>query len=93
MMNLGDFVTARTGDGKQEGRIVGRSVSACRLYDVRTATEILVNVPEKCVQLMASTATSTPPAAPKINVSQPREIYRATAEITKQVAVCSQDRR
>ena len=70
MLELGDMVTARTGDGKQEGRIVGRSVSATRLYDVRTATEILVNVPEKCVQLATSTAKSTPPAAPRINVSQ-----------------------
>jgi hypothetical protein len=73
MMNLGDLVVARTSDGEQEGRIVGRSVSATRLYDVRTATEILVNVPEKCVQPAASTAKPTPLAAPKINVSQSRE--------------------
>jgi hypothetical protein len=73
MMNLGDLVVTRTGDGEQEGRIVGRAMSATPLYDVRTATEILVNVSENHVQLAAPTAKSAPPAAPKINTSQSRE--------------------
>ena len=75
MMQLGDLVVAMTGDGEQEGRIVGRSMSATRLYDVQTATEILVNVPHKNVQLAAPTAKSAPPAAPSTtNTSQsPRE--------------------
>ena len=93
MMQLGDKVIARTADGEQEGRIVGRSVSATRLYDVKTRTadgeyEILINVPANHVQPAASTCKSTPPAAPSTtNVSQPvREIYRATAQESKQVA-------
>ena len=85
-MELGDKVIARTADGEQEGRIVGRSVSATRLYDVRTETGILINVPANHVQLAASTCKSTPPAAPQANVSQPREISYATAETAKQVA-------
>jgi hypothetical protein len=87
MIMLGDIVIARTGDGEQEGRIVGRSVSGTRRYDVRTETGILINVPEYHVQLTASTAKSTPPAAPRVNVSQPsREKTYATAQDSKQVA-------
>jgi hypothetical protein len=87
-MELGDMVIARTADGEQEGRIVGRSVAATRLYDVRTETGILINVPANHVQPAASTCKSTPPAAPQTtNVSQPsREISYATAQEPKQVA-------
>ena len=77
MMNLGDLVVvvARTGDGEQEGRIVGRAMSDSPHYEVRTATEILVNVPGDNVLPAAPTAKSTPLAAPSTtNVSQsPRE--------------------
>ena len=87
-MELGDIVIARTGDGEQEGRIVGRSVSGTRLYDVQTQYEILINVQENHVQLAATTAKPTPPAAlSTTNVSQPsREKTYATATAPKQVA-------
>ena len=87
-MQLGDMVIARTGDGEQEGRVVGRTLEGNAKYDVLTALGILINVPEYHVQPAAQTAKPTPLAAPSTtNVSQsPREIYRATAETAKQVA-------
>lgn len=86
-MQLGDMVVAKTGDGEQEGRIVGRTLEDEPRYNVKTEKSgIILNVPENHVQPAASTCKSTPPAAPQINVSQPREIYRATAEEPKQVA-------
>ena len=85
-MQLGDMVIAKTGDGEQEGRIVGRTLEGNAKYDVLTDLGILINVPEYHVQPAAQTAKPTPLAAPQINVSQPREIYRATAETAKQVA-------
>lgn len=50
MANLGDTVVARTGDGEQEGRIVGRTLEGNAKYDVRTPTGILVNVPENHIR-------------------------------------------
>lgn len=87
-MNLGDMVIAKTGDGEQEGRIVGRTLEGNAKYDVLTDLGILINVPEYHVQPAAQTAKPMPLAAPSTtNVSQsPREIYRATAETAKQVA-------
>jgi transcription initiation factor TFIID subunit TAF12 len=72
-MNLGDMVIARTGDGEHEGRIVGRTLESNAKYDVRTNAGIVNNVPANHVQLATPTAKPTPPAAPKVNVSQPRE--------------------
>ena len=86
LMQLGDTVIVKTGDGDCSGRIVGRTLEGEPKFDVRTDKEILVNVIEKHVQLVAPTAKPTPPAAPKINVSQPRENSYATAETEKQVA-------
>ena len=85
-MNLGDTVIVKTGDGDCSGRIVGRTLEGEPKFDVRTDKEILVNVIEKHVQLVAPTAKPTPPAAPEINVSQPREISYAAAAAQKQVA-------
>lgn len=75
MLELGDMVVAMTGDGEQEGRIVGRAMSATPRYDVQTASEVIVNVPERNVQPAAPTAKPAPLAAPSTkNVSQsPRE--------------------
>ena len=72
-MNLGDMVIARTVEGDHEGRIVGRTLEGNAKYDVRTPTGIVNNVPSEHVQLATPTAKPTPPAAPKVNVSQPRE--------------------
>ena len=43
-MNLGDMVIARTGDGEQEGRIVGRTLEGNAKYDVLTDLGILINI-------------------------------------------------
>ena len=88
LMQLGDTVIVKTGDGDCSGRIVGRTLEGEPKFDVRTDKEILVNVIEKHVQLVASTAKSTPPATPqRTDVSQSlRENSYATAETEKQVA-------
>jgi len=86
-MQLGDMVIAKTGDGEQEGRIVGRTLEDEPRYNVETEKSgIILNIPANHVQPAAPTAKPTPLAAPKINVSQPREISYATAQEPKQVA-------
>ena len=66
-MNLGDMVIA---EGEHEGRIVGRTLEGNAKYDVQTNAGIVNNVPANHVQLAVPTAKPTPPAAPKVNVSQ-----------------------
>lgn len=88
-MNLGDMVVAKTGDGEQEGRIVGRTLEDEPRYNVETEKSgIILNIPANHVQPAAQTAKPTPLAAPSTtNVSQsPREISYATTAKSKQVA-------
>ena len=42
---LGDEVVCRTGDGRQEGRIVGRTLEGYPKFDVDIKRRILPNVP------------------------------------------------
>ena len=60
-MELGDMVIARTGDGEQEGRIVGRTLESRAKYDVLTEKSgILVNVPENHIREISYATAKEP---------------------------------
>ena len=50
-MQLGDLVIARTGAGRHEGKIVGRTLEGEQRFDVRSKGKILVNVPIDYIEL------------------------------------------